>query len=216
MTRPRSGTQPARARASARAPTRERIVDAARTLMQQRGYHGVGTAEILALAEAPKGSMYHHFPEGKERVAAEAVARIGEDVGAAIRAAESLGTTAEALIRQLARGMVRWLERTAFRESSMLASVAAGADPALPVLQAALHAALDAWRTALTTLLTREGVPQARARRLATTILAALEGALLTARIEQSGRVVRDVAEALVQLVQLARQVDQHVPEDGQ
>ena len=50
-------------------PTKDRLVRAASLLFSNRGYHGVGLAEILAEAEAPKGSLYHHFPNGKSDLA---------------------------------------------------------------------------------------------------------------------------------------------------
>lgn len=52
--------------------TRERLVMNAALLFQQRGYHGVGVAEILEASGAPKGSLYHHFPNGKADLAVAA------------------------------------------------------------------------------------------------------------------------------------------------
>ena len=49
--------------------TRDRLVQTAARLFRKRGYHGVGMAEILAGAQAPKGSLYHHFPSGKSDLA---------------------------------------------------------------------------------------------------------------------------------------------------
>jgi TetR/AcrR family transcriptional regulator, lmrAB and yxaGH operons repressor len=56
--------------------TRSRILRAALRLFRRHGYHGVGINDILAEAQAPKGSMYHHFPAGKEEIAAAVVALI--------------------------------------------------------------------------------------------------------------------------------------------
>ena len=50
-------------------PTKDRLIRAAAHLFSNRGYHGVGLAEILAEAQAPKGSLYHHFPNGKSDLA---------------------------------------------------------------------------------------------------------------------------------------------------
>ena len=52
--------------------TRDRLVTAATRLFRQRGYDGTGLAEILAEAGVPKGSLYHHFPEGKADLACAA------------------------------------------------------------------------------------------------------------------------------------------------
>ncbi|MFW8635393.1 TetR/AcrR family transcriptional regulator [Cribrihabitans pelagius] len=50
-------------------PTRERLILAAAVLFRDKGYSGVGLSEVLAAAEAPKGSLYHHFPNGKSDLA---------------------------------------------------------------------------------------------------------------------------------------------------
>ena len=61
-------------------PTRERLIRAAVFLFQNQGYHGAGLAAILARARAPKGSLYHHFPGGKEDLAIAAVDWLGAEV----------------------------------------------------------------------------------------------------------------------------------------
>ncbi|MEL6618076.1 MAG: TetR/AcrR family transcriptional regulator [Pseudomonadota bacterium] len=50
-------------------PTKDRLILSAATLFRTRGYHGVGLADLLAEAKAPKGSLYHHFPNGKSDLA---------------------------------------------------------------------------------------------------------------------------------------------------
>jgi TetR/AcrR family transcriptional repressor of lmrAB and yxaGH operons len=49
--------------------TAQRLTVTAAQLFQQKGYHGVGLAEILNTAKVPKGSLYHHFPNGKPDLA---------------------------------------------------------------------------------------------------------------------------------------------------
>lgn len=49
--------------------TRDRLTQTAARLFQRSGYNGVGLTEILTEARAPKGSLYHHFPKGKQDLA---------------------------------------------------------------------------------------------------------------------------------------------------
>jgi TetR/AcrR family transcriptional repressor of lmrAB and yxaGH operons len=49
--------------------TRDRLIRSAATIFRDKGYHGTGLAEILADAGVPKGSLYHHFPNGKSDLA---------------------------------------------------------------------------------------------------------------------------------------------------
>ena len=49
--------------------TRDRLITAAALLFRQKGYHATGLAEVLTTAQVPKGSLYHHFPDGKSDLA---------------------------------------------------------------------------------------------------------------------------------------------------
>jgi TetR/AcrR family transcriptional repressor of lmrAB and yxaGH operons len=57
-----------------------RLLGTAADLFQRQGYHGTGLNQILAESGAPKGSLYHYFPEGKEALAAAALGRSGEEI----------------------------------------------------------------------------------------------------------------------------------------
>jgi TetR/AcrR family transcriptional repressor of lmrAB and yxaGH operons len=183
-------------------PTRDRILKAAKRLFQQRGYYAVGTAEILAAAEAPKGSMYHHFPEGKEQIAIAAVNAIRSDVMAMMRQMQTKELTTADAIRTLAKGMAEWLKRSAWREGTMLASTTVGSVPDLPKLHAAIKNAFDEWRREIIKMLVAERWTRTSAMTMAQTLLAGIEGAMILARIDQDERVVLKVADTLASLVE--------------
>lgn len=182
--------------------TRDRILKAAKHLFQRRGYHAVGTAEILAEAEAPKGSMYHHFPDGKEQIAINAVQTMSNDIGEMIAKLERSNTPMHEIIRTLAKGMARWLKESEWREGTMLASTTVGSVPDLPKLHAAIREAFDSWRETLTRILIREGWKKSEATIMAQTIIATTEGAMILARIDQDERIVTRVSEQLARIVE--------------
>jgi TetR/AcrR family transcriptional repressor of lmrAB and yxaGH operons len=190
----------------AKLPTAARITKAAKHLFQQRGYHAVGTAEIVAEAGATKGSLYHHFPEGKEQIACAVVVAIRDDVLARLDALEASGLDAPRLVIALAEGMADWLEARHCREGTLLASLAVGAVPDAPELQRALAEALEAWRVRLGALLMRAGFRKQPARAMAQTVLAALEGALLIARVDGNARVVVELGRTLGSLIERGMQ----------
>ena len=51
--------------------TRTRMLDATARLLRQRGYHGTSLNDILAASGAPRGSLYFHFPGGKDQLVIE-------------------------------------------------------------------------------------------------------------------------------------------------
>src|SRR2546428_9735058 len=53
--------------------SRERMVRSAASLIRTRGMHATSFSEVLADSGAPRGSIYHHFPKGKEQLAEDAI-----------------------------------------------------------------------------------------------------------------------------------------------
>ncbi|HEX4353909.1 MAG TPA: helix-turn-helix domain-containing protein, partial [Polyangiales bacterium] len=84
---------------------RERMVLAAAALLSERGVAGTSFAEVIEKSGAPRGSIYHHFPEGKDALTAEAIALVGQHVLARIRRRD------EATPKQVVEGfVVAWRE----------------------------------------------------------------------------------------------------------
>src|SRR4026208_2300569 len=54
--------------------TRRRMIVTTSKLLERQGFHGTGLNQILEEANAPKGSMYFHFPAGKNQHAPPATA----------------------------------------------------------------------------------------------------------------------------------------------
>lgn len=192
---------PAASEGDARPGTRERLIQAMSRALQQRGYHGVGLAELLAAAGAPKGVLYHHFPGGKQALAVAAIeataAHIADSLDRLVAAgADPLPTLAGWLAMAQAQ-----LERSGFERGCPLATVALETTADDGAVRAALAAAFDGIRSRLAQLLARAGVPAARAGGLAALVVAAYEGALLQARVAGSGAPMAAAADALLALL---------------
>src|SRR5882724_13527835 len=83
---------------------------AAAKLFRQRGYHGTALQDILAAGGTPRGSLYFHFPQGKEEIGQAALALGAEAVRAFITQAADTAEDVAGFLTSLARGMGANLE----------------------------------------------------------------------------------------------------------
>lgn len=183
------------------AKTRGRLIAAAAKLFQEKGYAATGLSEILAAAGAPKGSLYHFFPGGKSDLASAALAAAGEAMVAELhRSMDQCSSAAEA-IEAYADQLALWLEQSGFRRGCPVATVALEEAPGDTPVAHAARDALMATQAALAEILVSSGFSAARAEALAGHALAALEGALILARISKDAAPVRNAGRQIAALI---------------
>jgi len=181
--------------------TRERILRTASGLFQRQGYHATGLNQVLAEGKAPKGSLYFHFPRGKEQLAAEAVTAGGRDVRDELRDALAAADGPVDGLAAVADFLGARLAATGFRAGSPIATVALDVAGDSEAIRTACAAAYALWGAELTEWFARWGVPADRRKSLATVAIAAFEGALLLARVRQDLGPLYEVAELVGHLV---------------
>lgn len=179
---------------------RAAIVDTAARLFRRQGYAATGLQQILAASGAPKGSLYHYFPGGKVQIGAEVVTLAGRVVATTLTALLDTEPSVAAALRRYARMVVGWLAESGFRDGSPVTTTLLELAPAEPGVTAAGRDAFAAWSRILERGLVADGVAAERARGLAGLVLAALDGALVRARVEQDGRPVLDVLDQVADL----------------
>ncbi|WP_171177534.1 TetR/AcrR family transcriptional regulator [Ruegeria sp. HKCCD8929] len=88
-------------------PTKDRLIRTAADLFRRSGYHGVGLSELLSAADAPKGSLYHHFPNGKSDLAVAAATWASDGmlrlIAASFEPADSFQDGVETLCHKVAK-----------------------------------------------------------------------------------------------------------------
>lgn len=180
---------------------RQAIIDAAVTLFRRQGYAGTGLNDIVALSGAPKGSLYHYFPDGKASIAEAAVREAGQRVADTVREVAQNAADAGALVQGHARLLAQWMAQSDYRDGSPVTTVLLELAPADTTVAAAGREAYAAWREVLSEKMQADGIAPARAARLAVTCSAALEGALTQARVEKSGAPLDAAAKELAAML---------------
>lgn len=172
------------------------MVNTAATLFQKQGYAATGWRQVIADSETPWGSQSHHFPDGKEELAVEAIERSGAIYAQLVRQVFASGHPADSMRSwSVLAGQV--LEQSAWAEGCPVATVALELAHTCEPVGEACRDALRSWRAGIAAGLIAAGANASRADELAMVILASVEGALLLARVERSSDPLRLVGEDL-------------------
>jgi AcrR family transcriptional regulator len=185
---------------------RERMVESAVVLLAKRGFQGASFTEVLAHSKAPRGSIYHHFPDGKEQLIAAAVDYAG---ARAVLLLDALSGRSPAEIVDAFMGMWRAvLERSGFAAGCSVLAVTVSADSG--ELLARAGEVFRSWQARLAELLRAGGLAADDADGLATMMIAASEGAVVLARAQRALTPLETVQR------QLRRLAEAYGPDQGQ
>jgi TetR/AcrR family transcriptional repressor of lmrAB and yxaGH operons len=169
--------------------SRAALIDTAATLFRRQGYAATGLNQILDEAGVKPGSLYHHFPRGKQQLAASVVDTQGAGIEQLLRRFLATG-------RPVVDIVDRWIDLLSAglagdrRDGCPIEPIATESVNASPSVRAASARAFKGWCAAIEERLRTDGWSAPEAQRAALAVISLIEGALILSRI-------RDDAEAL-------------------
>jgi len=169
-------------------------------LLRRQGYSATGWRQVVAESGAPWGSQAHHFPGGKQQLAAEAVAASGSSYERMLRAALEGSGPSEA-IRAWAELAADHLESTNWLEGCPIATVALEQGAVSEPVGGACGRVLKSWQAVITSSLEEHGLGTEQAGNLATLVLAGIEGALLLSKALQDHAPLTTVGVELASVI---------------
>jgi TetR/AcrR family transcriptional repressor of lmrAB and yxaGH operons len=172
---------------------RARMIESAVLLLAQRGLQATSFTEVLEASAAPRGSIYHHFPAGKDQLIGSALELAADRMHGLLDTWE--GATAQEVTDAFLGVWRVILTRSQLRAGCAVLAVTVATDS--PELLDRTAAVFRDWRTRLAQLLERGGLPAGVAAGFATTLVAASEGAVVMSRAEQSMEPFELVADEL-------------------
>src|ERR1700710_2828221 len=161
--------------------TRARMVAGAARLLAERGLQETSFSEVLELTGAPRGSIYHHFPDGKDQLVASAIDLAGAHAIALID--RSAGKTAQEITAHFLGMWREVLVRSNYKSGCSVLAVTIATDSSDLLDHAAT--VFRTWRKRLAELLTDGGLEPPDAARFAAMLIAGTEGAVVLSRAEQ-------------------------------
>jgi len=170
---------------------------AAVDLFAARGYEGVGIAELLSKSNAPRGSLYFHFPGGKEQIGAEVVARVGAEVAARFRGLHDSGVDLETFIERVFKTTAKESKDRHYKASCPMAAIATGFGNDNPKLAAAVRIAFTSWEAEIRSAAIARGMTEANATVFASAMLSAMEGAFIISKAQESSEPHKNASRAI-------------------
>ena len=183
--------------------TKEQLVHATSSLLEAQGYHATSLSQILCESGTPKGSLYYHFPDGKDGLAAAAIEYTGRALADHIKRSLAQHAAPAVALRSFVEHIAFHVERSEFHSGGPLTTVALETATTNPRLNLMCRAAYAQVHDVFVHWLQQHGYTPARAHCLAVTITAAIEGGTLLARTHHSAEPLRQVAQELERLLQI-------------
>jgi AcrR family transcriptional regulator len=173
---------------------RKKMIESATTLLAMRGLQGTAFSNVVERSGAPRGSIYHHFPDGKDQLVDAAIELAGERALGNLDALR--GSPPKAVTGAFIELWRAVLVRSGLRAGCAVLAVTVAADS--PDLLERAGSIFRAWRGRLAELFVDGGMEPAAAERLAMMLVAATEGAVVVSRAEQSLEPFELVAQELL------------------
>lgn len=181
--------------------TRRDMVVSAVEVLRERGADAVTLDAVLTRSGAPRGSIYHHFPGGRNEILTEALQFAGNAIAVLIERVAQEGSAPA-----LWEFSVFWkkiLEASDYTAGCPVVSVAvSNADDDGSQLAGQAGEIFERWCEAMSTALIREGITRQTAGRLANMVVASIEGAVVLCRARRSMQPLNDVLEGLELLIE--------------
>ncbi|MFI1979806.1 TetR/AcrR family transcriptional regulator [Streptomyces wedmorensis] len=187
------------------AETSSRLAESMLELIQRHGYSGTGLNAVVEHAGAPKGSLYFHFPQGKEELGERAVelaaARFGSLVTGSSTATATATASASATVGEVLGRVIDelagMLEESDFQLGCPVSVVTLEMGAESERLRGACADAFESWIAPVSELLVAHGRPRTVARALATAVVSMVEGAVIVSRAQRSTDPLRCAGQAI-------------------
>jgi TetR/AcrR family transcriptional regulator, lmrAB and yxaGH operons repressor len=183
-----------------RRDTRRDMVLSAVEVLRERGADAVTLDAVLTRSGAPRGSIYHHFPGGRSEILSDALDFAGDAIAVRIERVAETGATSA--LRDFSVFWKKILHDSEYTAGCPVVSVAvSNADEDGAQLASRARDIFDRWCDAMRRSLVGDGLTPRTAERLATMVVASVEGAVVLCRARRDMAPLDDVVEELELLI---------------
>ena len=181
--------------------TKENLIETAAKLFETKGYYGTGLNEILAESGAPKGSLYYHFPKGKEQLALEAIYSEGKKIKSNVQThLQNIEHPVEAIV-SIIESIAAVIDSDEKSEDMTISLIALETYLTSDILRNACLEIYTSLENLYSEKLIKSGMNKENAIKLGCVISEMIEGGIVYSLVKKSGNPLRLIAEQMPRLL---------------
>lgn len=182
--------------------TADSILFATNELFREFGYRGTSMKQVVAASGATIGSVYHHYPGGKDELAVAVINTSGATYQQLIEAVLAASPSLTRGIAAVFKSAAKVLHDSNYLDPCPVGGVAREIASSHPELRVETQVVLNNWIDAAGSVIAKDVSDPLEVQDLATLFVAALEGGFLLSRAAQSPEPVLAIGRAMVRLVE--------------
>jgi TetR/AcrR family transcriptional repressor of lmrAB and yxaGH operons len=188
---------------NAKISTKEKLIETASKLFEIKGYNATGLNEILTESGAPKGSLYHHFPKGKEQLALEAIISAGEKIKTKIQSAlDGIENPVDAIVANI-ENVATIIDNEYKTKDMSIGLIALETYLTSEVLRRACEEVFTSLEHIYAEKLIKAGMDKDDAYELGSVIATMIEGGISYSLVKRSGKPLRLIAKQISKLINI-------------
>lgn len=179
------------------AETRKKIIDTVIELLKVKGYNGVGLQEIVTASGTPKGSLYFHFPGGKDEIVETAIKQFGENVDKFFKKVFLGSTDIATAFKKVIMFWINELESSDFTKGCPIANTTVDLPSIANTTQEVCASCFYRMKDVMAERLRRDGMHPIDAEKQAAFVLSSLVGAVIMSKAYRNTEPLKIIAERL-------------------
>ncbi|MCT8978453.1 TetR/AcrR family transcriptional regulator [Clostridium sp. CX1] len=188
---------------SSKVNTREKLIETASKLFETKGYYATGLNEILIESGTPKGSLYYHFPKGKEQLALEAINSAGEKIKSKLESILNSNINPVDAIISSIEHIATLIDNDQKIKDMSISLIALETYLTSEALRKACEEIFTSLGSIYAKKLINSGINENDAYKLGDVIAAMIEGGMTYSLIKKSGKPLRLIAEQTPKLLNI-------------
>ncbi|RLL42692.1 TetR/AcrR family transcriptional regulator [Oceanobacillus piezotolerans] len=177
--------------------TKSLIIEVATKIFQEKGYMGVGLNEILKECNISKGSLYHHFPNGKEELLIACLHTLTEKITMDMKQIFKKHPTTEEAIKAMVNQLIIHFETEGTITSYTFTSIVSEMGSLSESVRNACSLLYTNIQKIYCDKLVEDGLSLETANSIALTMTASIEGGIMLCLTKKSSEPLREIANVL-------------------